>query len=142
MNERFKITNALICPVHLNEEENLKLHKDYHLRLCVIDLQNNIAVDVEHELQYIFIRTMSGLYYKSIVASQNINNKRVVLRECDPMFGGTNDYDLMLKAREIKNNLKNGKRYPDGNEVLSNEEYLALLNKEKTQTKEKKKIKR
>jgi len=142
MSERFIITNVLICPVHLMEDKNLKLDKNYTLRLCVIDLERNIAVDVEHQLQYVYIKTMSGLYYKNIVLNKDINNKRAALFDCEPSFGVTNKYHLLLKAYEIRKNLELGKEYPDGNKMLDNDEYLELLNSEEEKIKVKKLEKR
>jgi len=136
MNERYTIINTYICPFSF-VNEYVKPNFDYPIRLCVLDTQKNIIVDIEHELMYDFIKT-----------NENINlciGEKKKIKE-NKRFGIISIIDLdseketLEKAKKIIENLKNDFKYPDGNDILNNEEYLYLINNQEKNEMSKKQV--
>lgn len=138
MEERFRIAETLICPFILRGDGKAAPDERYSLRLCVIDEENEIAIDIKHKLQYNYIRTKSALYMQSKAINYIKDNKRAAVFACVTLLSSISDNKVLKDSKEIIENLKNGKRYPDGNEVLNNGEYLDLITKERIGQKVKK----
>lgn len=126
-NEKYTVTHVNICPLNICEygvKPNLNEYPE--TRLCVIDNENLIAVDVEHELKYEFIETMSGLYLINRTSKDLNSGKRYAIFPYVVFGIGRENLN---KADKIIEKLENGFNFPDGNEELSNEKYLAVLSK-------------
>ena len=139
MEERFKIAQIHICPVY-QKEGFYKPDLEYPLRYCVIDNENEIAIDIKTKLKYDYIKTMSRLYFVSQSYKKIKGNSRVAIF---PLANfGPIEYDIN-EAEKIINELKNNKEFECGNEVFNNEEYLKYLKQEQQieQNKTKKKTK-
>ena len=129
MSERYSINPIHICTFEKFENgirPNLEEFPD--VRLCVIDHELNKAIDVEHELQYDYLETMSSLYFINESSKKLKENKRaaiipVVLLNCS--------VEELNKAKTIIEKLEVGYKFDDGNEELSNEEYLKRISEEK-----------
>lgn len=138
-NERFLVTHIYICPF-IKKGENLSLDLSYPERLCVIDLDQGIAIDVENELMYEYIETISMLYF----INGSIDKIKLGKRQAVVPFHPINiNEEKMEKANNIINRIKNGEEFKDGNDVLDNKQYLEYINAEqKKLTKAKTKIKK
>ena len=136
INERFRITEMYICPF---EKENNILIPDlsYPMRICVIDKEKKIAVDIEHHLSYDYIETINGIYFN--VESQNRIElgKRVAIFPT-VLFGI--DESLLKKCKSIILDLKNDKEFKNGNLVCDNDTYLMFIDMDKNKQKKKSSI--
>ena len=112
--------------------------KKYPERLCVHDKKNNIIIDVEtgHKYPYVRILNMQEVYYKED-AKMLTPDKRVGCIEYAPIPYNLDKETLKL-CRNIINLLQNGNFFPDGNKILSNEQYLEMINNSKKSAKTKK----
>ena len=134
MERRYQIINTFICPMNFIGEF-VKPNLEYSIRLCVLDTEENFVIDIEHELMYKFIKT-NGEYSLCVGEKAKIEeNKR---------FGLFKIIDLEIpresieKAEKIIKKLKNKFTYPNGNDILTNEEYWELVNAKKNKISNKK----
>lgn len=129
--ERFKIANTHICKFERPQEGVIKpLLYMYPTRWCVIDKQENVAIDIKLGVKYKYIPTCSGLYVLSDVSNLILEDKRgAILDYADLLW----DADLKNKAKIIIEQIKNNYQFIDGNDLYNDEEYFNYLNKEKEQ---------
>lgn len=131
MKERFSINEIHICTFErINNLFKPNLN-EYPLRFCVVDKSNGIVIDIEHELKYDYVETVSGLYFINESMKKIRDNKRAAIF---PMTLIDIDEDIRKRANNIINRLKSGEEFKDGNDVLGNEEYLNIVAKEKNGT--------
>lgn len=76
-------------------------------------------------MKYKYFRLINGIYYFNDLSDIK-DNKRIAM---EPYSTGYLDNKIMKKIEAIINNLENGKEYPDGNDVLTNDEYLKNTHK-------------
>lgn len=127
MNDRFSIAIMPICTFYI-KEGFVYPNTEYPSRLCVIDNKNNIVVDVKNELKYDYIKTMSNLYVINESIKKIRENKRAAIYPATFLID-VSDYDRQ-HAENIMERLQAEEEFRDGNEALSNEEYLESLKNE------------
>ena len=128
MNDRYKVCWLQICPFERLKGNILRPNRDdYPYRLCVLDKEVNIAIDVKTEMRYDYIRT-SMVYFLNEESKKIQDNKRYAIMELHLSVLGIKKEEY-LHANLIVNKLKYGKEYKDGN-TISNEEYLEYISKE------------
>ena len=122
-----------ICPFVFLGGLNIIPDPKYPPRLCVVDYENGIAIDVETNLKYDYIESSSRLYMGSIIDKIK-NDRRVAVLTSQVLFNKDNCYK---KALKIIKQLELGQQFEDGNLIFSNEQYLEYVNNFKEQTKQK-----
>ena len=127
MEDRFKIEEIHICPVQ-KIGNSFKPNLEYPARLCVIDEEKEIAIDIETRLQYDYVKTISRLYFISQSYEKIKGDRRVAIF---PLSTLILDEKYRVEGNFIIDQLKNGVEFQDGNEVFNNEQYLEYLNQEK-----------
>lgn len=142
--ESIRISRIHICVFEKNNENKIKIDtQKYPDRICVIDEEKNIAIDVQTKHQYPYIRIVNRLYFASSDEVERVKyGKRNACFECHtlPMLEFTS---LELnRCNEVIEQLKQGVEFLDGNEVLTNEEYLEMIKNEKRDIKVKKMLKK
>lgn len=129
MKKKYSVNEVNICTFNLeNGQIKTNLNLFPQTRLCVIDKEDGIAVDVKHELKYDYIETVSGLYFVSYALDKIKDNRRVAVF---PLLNIGISEDEYKMAKTVINKLESGYEFQDGNVVLSNEEYLKVLELEK-----------
>lgn len=129
MKNRFKVTNIFISPIYCLENGDFRRDLEYPLRACIIDTYQGIAIDIKTNLKYDYVETMSYLY-TSIMKDhyKKIDGQRR-LAVCEVTTLSKLDVDLN-EVEDIKKALESGYEFMDGNDVFSNEQYLAYLERE------------
>ena len=134
----YKIVTMHICSFERkNGMLSLNMNK-YPERLCIHDKLNKVVIDVETNHQYPYVRILNMQSFYNIEESKMLtSDKRVACIEY-----ATVPYDLgketLKKCQNIIKALKEGKEFPDGNKVLSNEQYLEMINDSQKNEKTKK----
>lgn len=136
--KNYRILQMHICSF---ERKNGVLTFDmnkYPQRLCVYDKQNKIVIDVEtgHKYPYVRILYMRDIYHKED-AKMLTPDKRVGCMEYATFIDDI-DKETLKECKNIIKLLENGKIFPDGNKILSNEQYLEMINDSKNNEKTKK----
>lgn len=134
MKERYELCELQICPfehLNLNDSPCLRpMRNDYPYRLCILDKNNSIAIDVNTKYAYDFIEMSTihfyGMSYKKI---QGENRYAILKLSAGSMCEVDND--ILIKAQDIRKQLEMGKEFENGN-VIDNETYLNLINHEMT----------
>lgn len=127
MEERFSIKEIYICPIHKIGEKFLKPDTNYPTRYCVIDEENEIAVDIKTKLKYDYVKTISNLYFINKSYEKIKDDKRLAILPFATFFV---DEEYFVEGNFIIDQLKDGVEFQDGNEVFNNEQYLEYLNQE------------
>ena len=136
MEGRYQLVSTFICPMNFIGEF-VKPNLEYPIRLCVLDTEENFVIDIEHELKYKFIKT-NGEYSLCIGEKAKIEeNKRFGLFKIIYL---EIPRESIEKAEKIIEKLKNGLTYPNGNDILTNEEYFTLINSTKNKEMSNKKV--
>ena len=142
--ENIRVAKIHICVFEKNNENQIKIDtQKYPDRICVIDEGKNIVIDVQTKHQYPYIRTVNRLYFAS-----NDDAARVKYGKRNACFEYSNCPFLEFTPLEFKNcneiieQLNQGVEFLDGNEVLTNEEYLEMIKNEKNDNKIKKMLKK
>ena len=126
--KKYDICWLQICPFDRLEGGILKPNRDdYPYRLCVLDRESSIAIDVKDEVSYEYIRT-STVYFLNQESKKIEKDKRYAIMEINLYMKGIEKEDY-IRANGIINKLKAGKEFIDGNSI-SNEEYLKNINNE------------
>lgn len=112
--------------------------KKYPERLCIFDKINKNVIDVETKHQYPYVRVLNGqCFYNTDDVKKLTPNKRVACIEYATFIYDLEN-DLLEECKNIIVSLKNGYVFPNGNEKLTNEEYLETINTSKSEDKIKK----
>lgn len=143
MENKPRITKLHICCFEKYNENILKMNLEkYPERLCIIDAEKNFVIDVETRHEYEYVKTVNMLYFLSDLESKKISpGKRVACFEYSFLSIGNLSSDELRKCKDIIELLKKGYKFPDGNQELTNEEYLELINTQKTEEETKKMVK-
>ena len=139
--EKYIVREVNVCTFNLADNGYVRVNiQDFpDLRLCVIDTENNIAIDVNHELKYDFLGTQSTLAFYNFSIDKIKGNKRAALL---PINVSDLEDEQEKRVNAIIKKLKKGFEFEDGNEVLTNEQYLELVEQETEQKYEKTKQKK
>ena len=125
---RYSVCWLRICPFERLDGGILRPNRDdYPYRLCVLDKELSLAIDVKSEASYDYIRT-SLVYFLNEEAKKIEDNKRYAIMELHLSILGIDSKDYE-HANNILNELNNGKEFVSGN-TISNEEYLENINNE------------
>lgn len=138
-NSRYHVCWVQICPFEKLENGILKPNRDeYPYRLCVIDKKTDCVVDVKTHHKYDHIHT-SLIYFLQEESKKIIAGKRYAINELQSSIFLVSDEDLK-NAEEIIYRLDNNIGFVEGNDILSNEQYLEKIKEEndKVKIKEKK----
>ena len=129
MDKRYRITEVNICTFEYISDKCVKprLNSYPHFRLCVIDKEKSIAIDIYHELKYDFLKTLNMVYFINGSISNIRENKRAAVQ---PIITLDFTNDEIIRAKKIIKKLEEGYQFKDGNDVLNNEQYLELVEKE------------
>ena len=144
MKKQYSVALFNICTFSINEVGIISTNlNEYPItRLCVIDADRSIVIDVNHELKYDYLQTSSRLYFLNKVKDRIKDNRRFAIN-LNGILPILSDKEI-LKIEKIKKKLDSGYDFVDGNDFLSNEEYkkkvkeesiLELKNKQKGKTK-------
>lgn len=124
--------NYEICMLNISsfkENKNGTLEtrlNDFPYRLCVLDKNKKIAVDVKLSLQYKYIESSLIYFSLEIKNLKGQFDKRFAMYK-EPLKI-VSDEDIML-ALNVRNRMINKENFRDGNEI-SNEEYFEMLKNE------------
>ena len=139
-NKKIRISKMHICPFEKYDNSRLKFDLEkYKDRLCVVDENKDIVVDVETGHQYPYVRTVSMIYFlNELEAKKVVVGKRVGCFEYDSICLSDLNSEDLKKCKEVIELLKQSFVFPNGNEQLTNEQYLELINRQKIEQKSKK----
>ena len=140
MSKKYQVNQVNICPFKISDRGFMPMLNEYPTaRLCVIDKEEGFVIDVNHELKYDFLESSSMLYLINGASKKIRENRRVAL---NPLVNlGISDED-QKKVENVLYKLEIGYEFEDGNDVLSNEEYLRKIEEEKQVINEKPKTKK
>lgn len=128
-NENYKIVKMHICKFERTEKGlALNLNK-YPERLCVLDKNRKVAVDVNTCFEYPYVKVMNMTYIVNDGIKVN-DQKRYACIEYGSLLGPDVKKEELLLCKEILNLLKQGVTFPDGNKELTNQEYMEMLKEE------------
>ena len=136
-NKNYQICWLQICPFAkyvVSESSNIeqKIYKpdreNYPYRLCVLDKDKKIAIDVLLEQKYTYIET-SSLYFLGNEASKIKSDMRYACLKLPLALYSSSGEDF-TKAMNVMAKLKENYDYSDGN-LVSNEDYLKLIEDDK-----------
>jgi len=133
INKNIRIIKVPICSFTINADKKIKLDiQEYPCRLCVIDESKNIIVDIEHKLKYPYINKFDILKIK-----EN-RGKRIGFIQYNSLELNKLSSDELKSCVEVVKLLNQNYTFMDGNEILSNQEYLDVINSSKKPEKAKK----
>ena len=133
-NENYKIVKMHICRFERTEKGLALNLNNYPERLCVLDKNRKVAVDVKTAFEYPYVKIINMTY----IANEDVNindQKRYACIEYDSFLGIDVKKEDLLLCKEILNLLKQGVTFPDGNKELTNQEYMEMLKEEKNNIK-------
>ena len=114
--KKYDICWLQICPFDRLEGGILKPNRDdYPYRLCVLDRESSIAIDVKDEVSYEYIRT-STVYFLNQESKKIEKDKRYAIMELNIYMKGIEKEDY-IRANGIINKLNAGKEFIDGNSI-------------------------
>ncbi|MBQ9072112.1 MAG: hypothetical protein IJY25_03035 [Bacilli bacterium] len=136
MKERYDVQEVHICPFEFEKTGIRPELEKYPRRLCVFDNERKKVIDINNKLEYDYIETISGLYLINSSIEKIKESKRVAIF---PTVTFLSDLDskTLSKAQAIIKYLESGKKYPDGNTALNNEQYLEKVKEEEKSLKQK-----
>ena len=136
--ENYKIVKMHICSFERINGVLVFDKNKYPERLCVCDKKNKIVVDVEtlHRYPYVRILNQQEIYYKEDVKFLT-PNMRVGCMEYVTFLSDISE-DQLKQIQSIIRLLNGGYNFENGNLVLSNEQYLKMINNPKNKQKSKK----
>lgn len=137
MKKRFEISEIHICTLKVESIGIRAELEKYPRRMCVIDNERKVAVDIKHELEYDYIESMNDSYLINSAIDKIKESKRVAIFPIDTYLSSIKDKTLLIRAKKIIEFLSSGKKYADGNIVLNNEEYLKQVELEENDSKDK-----
>ena len=138
VDNNYVITKMHICSFERRNGGLVFDMNKYPERLCVFDKKNKFVIDVETCHQYPYVRVLYQQMFYDIEEVKSLTpDKRVGCMEY-ATFDFDYDEKTLKRCMNIIKLLKNGKIFPNGNEELTNEEYLAVINRNKKEVKAKK----
>lgn len=136
-NNRFDVCWLQICPFERVNVGLLKPNReDYPYRLCVIDRDTNIVIDIKTYQKYEYIKT-SLVYFMHEEAKKVEIGKRYAINELQSSIFPVEN-EVVKRSEFIIDFLKRGIEFTDGN-TIGNEEYLERIKEENKTVKKKEK---
>lgn len=133
MDNKYKILEMHICSFECsNDKKYIKtdLNK-YPKRLCILDKNNKIVIDVLTLHKYQYIRTINMKYcVDNYKREKIISGKRYACFENEISLSNFDSRTIKL-CNKIMKLLDKGIIFKDGNEELTNDEYLKLIENNK-----------
>ena len=136
--KNYKIVKMHICSFERKNGILLFDMNKYPERLCVHDKKNKIIIDVETGHKYPYVRVLNMQSFYNVEEIKDLTqDKRVGCMEYATCIVELNK-ETLKSCKNIIKLLQDGKCFPDGNEILSNEQYLEMINESKNNEKTKK----
>lgn len=129
MNEKYEILEMHICAFEKTENGILKTDlNEYPKRLCVLDKNNKIVIDVLTLHKYEYIKTINTRYFVDDFKKEKmiLGRRFACFKNEISLFNF--DSKIIKLCDEIIKSLDKGVIFKDGNEELTNYEYLNLIN--------------
>lgn len=143
MNNNYEIKEMHICKF---ENKNGLLTSDlnkYPSRLCIIDKNNRRVIDVETQHQYPYIKITNMSYLGECSKRSDINiKKRYACLEYASLLYSQLDSNTLNRCEEIIKLLNSEYQFADGNDELTDEQYLEMVNLDKKVKNKEKKFKK
>lgn len=124
--ESIKISSAFICKIKSYENGTFFLNEEAPSRLCVILLDEGVAIDVEDKLEYRYLESKSGLYVTNKIIEENLIGKRVALFADNKSLNEIKDTETLNYIKEIIKEVSMGKRYENANFVYCDMKFNEL----------------
>lgn len=140
--KNYKILKMHICSFERKNGILTFDMKKYPERLCIYDKNNNVVIDVDTKHQYPYIRVLNGQSFYNIDEVKTLTSDRRVACMEYATFIYDLEKELLKDCKNIINLLQKGYVFPSGNEMLTNEEYLATINNSQNKEKSKKVFKK
>ena len=132
MNNGYEIKEMHICKF---EKEQGIFKSDlniYPSRLCILDKKNNRVIEVETRHQYPYLKFINMSYLNGDSKKEDIYiNKRYACNEYASLLFSKLDSNTLNKCKKIIDLLNSGYQFPNGNDELTNEQYLEMINSDK-----------
>lgn len=136
--KNYKIVRMHICSFERKNGALTFDMKKYPERLCIYDKKNKVVIDVETSHSYPYVRVLyQQMFYDVEEVKTLTQDKRVGCIEYAALIFEL-DKKQLKKCRNIIKALQDGKSFPDGNQILSNEQYLEMINNKENPDKTKK----
>lgn len=136
MNKKYEILEMHICAFERTETTTLKTDLNmYPKRICVLDKKNNIVIDVLTLHKYEYIKTINMKYCIAGFKKQEIRpGRRVACFENEIVLLNLDSKTIKL-CNKIIELLERNILFKDGNDELSNEDYLKMIDCKKNKLK-------
>lgn len=143
MKNKYKIKEMHICKFEKEKGLlNFDLNK-YPSRICILDKQTGRVIDVETKHQYPYLKITNMSYLLQENKKEDIDiNKRYACLEYATLLYSQLDSRMLNSCEEIINLLNSGYEFPNGNDELTNEQYLEMVNSNKKTENQVKKFKK
>lgn len=139
--ERYLITKMHISKFELAGERINPNFLNSPLRICVLDRQKEIAIDVETFCSYPYVKILNMQYLFGFDKISKYGlDKRYACVEHHSMVLGNVDLEILKRCKKVIMLLEQNFIFPDGNDELTNEEYLNITNDSKSSKKLRKAI--
>ena len=126
INDSIKLSSAFICKIKSHENGIFFLNEDAPCRLCLILLDEGVAIDVEDKLEYRYLETKSGLYITNKIIEEDLIGKRVALFAVNKSLSEIKDLETLNYIKEIIKEVSMGKRYKNANFVYCDRSFNEL----------------
>ena len=126
MDNRFEVVEIKITNFIILEDGLVKFDLTYPDRVCILDNEREIVVDIDHKLEYDYIKISPNNQLLKSSYNKIKQNKRAAIHSVPKYLNSTEQ----KKVNEIIEYLKEGGQYTNGNLVLNNEQYLERIAKE------------
>ena len=122
INKNIRIIKVPICTFGITETQKIKLNMvEYPCRLCIIDQTKKIIVDVEHKMKYPYISKFD------LIELEKNKGKRIGFIQFNCLELNKLSSDELKSCVEIVKLLNQDYNFKDGNDELSNEDYLKTV---------------
>lgn len=122
VNKNNRIIKVPICPFSITENDKIKLdNQEYPCRLCILDEAKKIIVDVEHKLKYPYVNRFD------LVELEQNKGKRVGFIQYNFLELNKLNSEELKNCVEVVKLLNKNYNFKDGNEELTNEDYLKAV---------------
>ena len=141
MNKRYEIVKMHICGFEESKNGVISYLSKYPVRVCVVDRKRGRVVDIETMHEYPYVKVINLTY----LSDSNVKleaGKRYACVEYATIISLELNSDELNKCNSVIKQLKQGYCFKDGNEELTNEEYLEMINSVQKTNKLVKKLKK
>ena len=132
INKKIRIIKVPICTFDITENKKIKLNiQGYPCRLCIIDERKKIIVDVEHKLKYQYINKFD------LIELEKNKGKRIGFIQYNFLELNKLSSEELKICVDVVKLLNQDYNFKDGNQEMSNEEYLKIVKLPKNEEKNK-----